>query len=89
MLKNKNSTIENNSEKEYIYIYTHIHSFTCITESVCCTPKTNTTLYINYNSVKKNPQNTENKGECKSQQCAGAQEEVGCPDHPVPLSLHH
>ena len=25
----------------------------CITKSICCTPKTNTTLYINYASIKK------------------------------------
>ena len=34
----------------YIYIYTHI----CIIETLCCTPEPNTTLYINYTSIKKN-----------------------------------
>ena len=53
---------------------------------MCCTPKTNSTLYINYNSVKKT-QNPKKKGECKSQQCARTQGEAGCPYHTVPLSL--
>ena len=67
----------------------HTHTFKCINESVYCTPKSITTAYINYNSVKKKPQNTKNKGECKSQQCARAEGEAGCPHHAVPLSLHH
>ena len=38
------------SEKEYIYTHTHTHTHThtymyvCITESLCCTLETNTTL---------------------------------------------
>ena len=35
-------------EKEYLSIYLSIY----ITESLCCTPETNTTLYINYTSIK-------------------------------------
>ena len=27
--------------------------YICITESLCCTPETNTTLQINYTSIKK------------------------------------
>ena len=29
----------------YIYIYTHTHIYVCVTESPCCTPETNATLY--------------------------------------------
>ena len=32
--------------KKYIYTYLYI------TESLCCTPETNTTLYINYTLIK-------------------------------------
>ena len=28
-------------------------TYVCITESLCCTPETNTTLYFNYTSIKK------------------------------------
>ena len=37
--------MEKNLKKKYMYIY--------VTESLCCTPETNTTLYINYTSIKK------------------------------------
>ena len=39
-------------EKEYIYIYIYIYIYTYITESLCCRPETNTTLYVNYTSIK-------------------------------------
>ena len=29
------------------------NTYICVTESLCCTPETNTTLYINYTSIKK------------------------------------
>ena len=38
-----------NLKKILLYITEYIH----ITESLCCTPETNTTLYINYTSIKK------------------------------------
>ena len=34
----------------YIYIHTYIHTY--IHESLCCAPEDNTTLYINYTSIK-------------------------------------
>ena len=43
----------NGKESENIYIYIYIY----ITESLGCTLETNTTLYINYNSMKKNFKN--------------------------------
>ena len=39
--------MEKNTKKDK-YMYIHIY----ITESLCCAPETNTTLQINYNSVK-------------------------------------
>ena len=33
-----------------VYIYMYV----CITESLCCTPETNTALKINYTSILKN-----------------------------------
>ena len=36
----------NGKESEKVYIYIHIYTF-------CCTPETNTTLKINYTSIKK------------------------------------
>ena len=33
---------------------------TCITESFCCTPETNTTLFINYTPIKKKPRKENN-----------------------------
>ena len=51
------------SEKEYIYIYiyiyTHIYTCICKTESLCCTPKTNKILQINYTSIKVNNKSTQ------------------------------
>ena len=35
-----------------VYTHTHTHTHTRITESLCCIPETNTTLYINYISIK-------------------------------------
>ena len=40
--------MEKNIKKEYIYYILYI---IYITESLCCTPETNTTLYISYNSI--------------------------------------
>ena len=37
--------------KKYIYVYTYIAIPTKSTESLCYTPETNTTLYINYISI--------------------------------------
>ena len=36
-----------------IYVYTHTHTHTHTLESLCCTSEVNTTLYINYTSIKK------------------------------------
>ena len=36
------------SEKEYTHTHTYIYTYVCITESLCCTLETNTTLLINY-----------------------------------------
>ena len=40
-------------EKEYIYIYIYIY-YIYIPESLCCMAEINTTLEINYTSIKKN-----------------------------------
>ena len=37
--------------KMYIYVYTYMDISTKSTESLCYTPETNTTLYINYISI--------------------------------------
>ena len=42
------------SGKEY---EKHIYIYICITESLCCTPETNTTLLINYTPIKKKQTN--------------------------------
>ena len=34
------------------FLLQHIHGYVYITESLCCTPETNTTLWINYTSIK-------------------------------------
>ena len=34
----------NGKESEKVYIYIFIYMYVCITESLCCTPETNTTL---------------------------------------------
>ena len=40
-------------EKEYIYMYVCVYSIhMCVTESLCCTAEVNTTLEINYISIK-------------------------------------
>ena len=47
--------IINHNGKEYeknLSIY-HLSIHTCITESLCCTPESNTTLEINYTAIKK------------------------------------
>ena len=36
-----------------VYIYIYIYIYIYVSESLCCTPETNTTLYINYTSIKK------------------------------------
>ena len=41
----------NHNGKEYEKVY--IHTLTYRTETLCCTPETNTTLYINHISIKK------------------------------------
>ena len=50
--------MENNQKKniyEYIYSYICIYLviYTYVYESFCCIPETNTTLQINYTSIKK------------------------------------
>ena len=45
-MKNNVPEILECSGKKQIYV--------CITESLCCTPETNTTLLINYTSIKNN-----------------------------------
>ena len=36
----------------YIHIYIHTHTHIYLTESLCCTPETHTTLEINYTRIK-------------------------------------
>ena len=36
---------------QYMYIYMYVYVYIYITESLCCTPETTTTLYINYTSI--------------------------------------
>ena len=40
----------------YTHTHTHTHTYIWINESLCCTPKTNTILQINYTSIKKKKQ---------------------------------
>ena len=37
----------------YIHIYVYMYIYTCLTESLSCTAVINTTLLINYTSIKK------------------------------------
>ena len=42
--------MEKNMKKEYVYVYVCVYMY--LTESLCCTQQTKTTLQINYASIK-------------------------------------
>ena len=46
--------IKEKNEKEYKHVYVYTHMCECASESLCYTPETKATLYVNYTSLKKN-----------------------------------
>lgn len=49
-----------------VRIWKRMNICTCVTESFCCTPETNTTIFVNYTPIKKKHQKKKNNFRCSA-----------------------